>query len=383
MIASASKEESTRLWLTSLFREKFGTCATLFGVPGRVNLIGEHTDYNDGFVMPASIDLCTWVAAAANNRLRRIRAYSDLYDEKIVLSLDDLYGPPRGHWSDFIRGVASTVQQAGYGLSGADLVVHGDLPPGAGLSSSASLEVALALALTSISGIDLPRLELVRLCQRAEHEYVGTRCGLMDQFAVGFGTVGSALMLDCRSLEYRVLPIPQSLRLVICNSMVRHNHASGEYNLRRQDCETAVKLLQVHLPEVSALRDVAIEDLERHERIFTEQVYRRCRHVVTENNRVLKAWCALEANNAERFGQFMYESHASLRHDYGVSCEELDLLVHLASSCPRVYGARMTGGGFGGCTVNLVRADSVTEFQSRIVQAYRQTTGIAPAVYAN
>ncbi|MGC1961662.1 MAG: galactokinase, partial [Candidatus Sulfotelmatobacter sp.] len=380
MIGSVLNRESTADCLTSLFREKFGTKAHIFCAPGRVNLIGEHTDYNDGFVMPAAIGFYTWVAAGRRQD-RDLRAYSGLYDEKVTLSLDELSGPPRRHWGDFVRGVAATLQEAGHKLAGANLVIHGEVPVGAGLSSSASLEVALALALTRLSGLALSRLELVKLCQRAEHEYVGTRCGIMDQFVASFGGAGHALMLDCRSLGYQLLPMPEDLRLVVCNSMVRHELASGEYNLRRHDCETGVKLLHAHLPGVKALRDIEIQDLERYEHVLPEQVYHRCRHVVTENRRVLKAASALETKDAELFGQLMHQSHASLRDDYEVSCKELDLLVELASHGAGVYGARMTGGGFGGCTVNLVRAECAALFQAHIAHTYRKETGIAPAVY--
>ena len=364
----------------ALFREKFGARACIFRAPGRVNLIGEHTDYNDGFVMPAAIGFYTWVGAGKRQD-RDLKAYSVLYDEKITLPLDDLAGPPRRHWGDFIRGVAAALQGAGCQLDGANLVIHGEIPLGAGLSSSASLEVALAFALTCLSGIALPRLELVKICQRAEHEYVGTRCGIMDQFAVSFSKAGNALLLDCRSLDYRLLPVARDLRLIVCNSMIRHELASGEYNLRRSDCETGVKLLQAHLPAVKALRDVEVGDLKRYQSVLPERVYRRCRHVVAENRRVLDAGIALEAANAEQFGQLMYQSHASLRENYEVSCKELDLLVDLASAVPGVFGARMTGGGFGGCTVNLVRADSAANFQARIAETYRKETGITPMVY--
>jgi len=366
--------------LQSLFREKFGTNSRIFSAPGRVNLIGEHTDYNDGFVMPAAIGFYTWVAAA-NRRDRSLKAYSGLFAEKASLSLDDLSGPPRRHWSDFIRGVAAMLENTGHKLTGANLVIHGDIPLGAGLSSSASLEIAVGLALTKLSGIDLPPLQLAKLCQKAEHEYVGTRCGIMDQFAVSFSVAGNALLLDCRSLEYRLLPVPQNLRLAVCNSMVRHELASGEYNLRRADCETGVKLLREHLSSIHALRDVAIEDLEQYKQNLPQQVYRRCRHVITENRRVLQAAHALESGGAEQFGQLMYQSHASLRDDYDVSCKELDLLVDLASSIPGVYGARMTGGGFGGCTVNLVRAECAAAFQAQITAPYLNQTGITPMVY--
>lgn len=362
------------------FQEKYGASPRIFRAPGRVNLIGEHTDYNDGFVMPAAIGSYTWIAAARRED-HILEVYSGHFDEKINLSLDRLAGPPRRHWSDFIRGVAATLQDAGHLLSGANLFIHGEVPLGAGLSSSASLEVCTALALSSLSGIDVPFLELVKLCQKAEHEYVGTRCGIMDQFIASFGAAGHALMLDCRSLEYELLPMPQDVRLVVCNSMVKHELASGEYNLRRADCEAGVKLLQPYLPEIRALRDVQIADLEAYQQVLPTTVYRRCRHVVTENQRVLEAAKALQSGDVDRFGHLMYRSHASLRDDYQVSCRELDLLVHLASSSPDVYGARMTGGGFGGCTVNLIKTDAASSFKTHIAQAYMESTGIAPEIY--
>jgi galactokinase len=362
------------------FRQMFGSTPRIFRAPGRVNVIGEHTDYNDGFVMPAALEFYTWVAAARRED-RVIEAYSDHFDEKISLSLDELVGPPRKHWSDFIRGVAAVLQDAGYKLAGANLVIYGEVPLGAGLSSSASLEVAAALALSSLSGIDVPRLELAKLCQKAEHEFVGTRCGIMDQFVAVHGAAGHALMLDCRSLEYELLPLQHDLRLVVCNSMVRHELASGEYNRRRADCEEGVKLLQPHLRGIRALRDVSLADLEAWERVLPSTVYRRCRHVVTENQRVLGAAKALQSSDVGRFGRLMYESHATLRHDYQVSCRELDLLVELASSSHGVYGARMTGGGFGGCTVNLLRADACESFREHMSRAYREATGIVPEIY--
>jgi galactokinase len=343
-------------------------------------VIGEHTDYNDGFVMPAAIQFYTWVAAAKRED-RILEAYSDHFDEKISLSLDDLAGPPRRHWSDFIRGVAAVLQNSGYDLAGANLFIHGGVPLGAGLSSSASIEVAIGLALSEISGCNVPPLELVKLCQKAEHEYVGTRCGIMDQFIAVFGAAGNALMLDCRSLEYQLLPIAPNLRLVVCNSMVRHELASGEYNRRRADCEEGVRLLQNFLPGILALRDVSVAALDTWKHGLPATVYRRCRHVVTENQRVMAAAKALRSGDADRFGHLMYRSHASLRDDYQVSCKELDLLVDLASASPGVYGARMTGGGFGGCTVNLLRASVAAAFKEHIAQAYQEATGIIPEIY--
>jgi galactokinase len=366
--------------LTERFQRSYGIHPKIFRAPGRVNLIGEHTDYNDGFVMPAAIEFYTWVAASNRNG-RILHVHSDQFAETVDLSLDALAGPPRKHWSDFIRGVAAVMQATGHTLSGANLVIYGQVPLGAGLGSSAALEVSTALALISVSNFELPPLELVKICQRAEHEYAGTRCGIMDQFIATFGREGHALMLDCRSLDYKLLPIPPDARLVICNTMVKHELAAGEYNHRRADCENGVRTLRQHLPNVLALRDVTLVDLERHRNELPELVYRRCRHVISENQRVLAAADALPSGDLGRFGQLMYESHRSLRDDYEVSCRELDLLVDLASACEGVYGARMTGGGFGGCTVNLVRSDAVDRFQCRIREAYEKRTGKIPDVY--
>jgi len=345
-----------------------------------VNLIGEHTDYNDGFVMPAAIGFYTWIAVSRRDD-RGLQVYSEQFDETAELSLDGLAGPPRKHWSDFVRGVAAVLQAHGCPLTGANLVVDGQVPMGAGLSSSASLEVAIAMALLSVAHGALPPLELAKICQRAEHEYVGTRCGIMDQFVAVFGQDAHALMLDCRSLSYQALPIPSDVRLVICNSMVKHELAAGEYNRRRSDCEAGVRMLQEDQPSVRALRDVTLADLERNKNRLPELVYRRCHHVISEDDRVLSAADALRAGNLSRFGQLMNASHQSLRDDYEVSCRELDLLVALASGCAGVFGSRMTGGGFGGCTITLVRSDAAERFQAGIAESYQRETGIAPDVY--
>jgi galactokinase len=382
MTSSVPTPELTRDRLQARFHELFGTDrgAQIFRAPGRVNLIGEHTDYNDGFVMPMAIGFYTWIAAASRPD-RIIEVYSEHFAEKISFSLDSLKGPPTNHWSDFIRGVAETLQHAGHRLAGANLVIHGEVPIGAGLSSSASLEVSVALALVSLADLAVPMLELAKLCQSAEHKYVGTRVGIMDPFVASFGIAGHALMLDCRSLEYQLLGIPNDLRVIVCNSMVRHELASGEYNLRRADCEAAVKIFQLFLPEARSLRDITIDDLEKYKHALTPTVYRRCRHVITESQRVLAAVHALQSQDAERFGHLLYRSHASLRDDYEVSCRELDLLVDLASSRRGVYGARMTGGGFGGCTVNLVRSDCVATFRTEVARMYSDAMGITPEIY--
>jgi len=366
--------------LSARFQQLHGTRPKIFRAPGRANLIGEHTDYNDGYVMPVAIDLYTWVAASKRPD-HILHVHSDHFGETIELSLDALTGSPRKHWSDYIRGVAAVLADGGRKLSGANLVIHGQVPLGAGLSSSASLEVSTALAMMWTSDFELPPLEMVTACQRAEHEYVGTRCGIMDQFVSTFGRLHHALMLDCRSLDSKLLPTPGDARIVILNTMVRHELAAGEYNRRRADCERGVSTLRRHLPSVRALRDVTSADLQLYQSELPDQVYRRCRHVISENQRVLAAAQALQVGDLDRFGHLMYESHRSLRCDYEVSSSELDVLVELASACPGVYGARMTGGGFGGCTVNLVRSDAVERFQTQITEGYKRVSGIIPAVY--
>ena len=373
--------ESTAETLSSRFEQTYGTEPSIFRAPGRVNLIGEHTDYNDGFVMPAAIGFYTWAAVSPRSD-RAIHVRSEEFNEALELSLQELSGPPRHHWSDFVRGVAAVLQSQGHEPQGANLIIEGQVPMGAGLSSSASLEVATALALLGESRTEVSQFELVKMCQKAEHEYVGTRCGIMDQFIAVFGQEDHALMLDCRTLESEALRIPQDARLVICNSMVKHNlAAAGEYNRRRADCETGVSILRRSLPQVRALRDVTLTDLEAHRNELPEVVYRRCRHVISENQRVLDAADALRSGDLDDFGRLMLESHQSMRDDYEISVCELDLLVEIASESDGVYGSRMTGGGFGGCTISLVQSQAVEEFQRTITQKYKDETGISAPVY--
>ena len=351
-----------------------------FRAPGRVNLIGEHTDYNDGFVMPAALDFSTWVRVAPLEQ-HKLKIYSENFDEQIEIDLDDRNLAARGHWSDYPIGVAVTLERAGYRLRGADLRIRGDVPIGSGLSSSAAIEVATACALTANSGLKIDARELALLCQRAENEFVGARVGIMDQFISLFGQAQHALLLDCRSLEFKLLPLPDNVRLIICNTMVKHELASSAYNERREQCEAGVRVLAQFYPNVKALRDVTIEQLEQHRSELPEVIYRRCRHVVTENARVIEAGEALEQHDLERFGRLMGESHVSLRDDYEVSADELDLMVELAQQVDGVYGARMTGGGFGGSTVNLVREEMADEFRTHVAQGYERGTGLKAEIY--
>lgn len=366
--------------LPDAFRQLYGQPPRLFRAPGRVNLIGEHTDYNDGFVMPVAIDLACWVAIAPRDD-RRLVVRSHNLQETVELDLDEAHPRPRKSWTDYVQGVAVVLKQSGRRLRGANMLIQSEVPIGSGLSSSAAIEVATGLALLSNSGEPMKKLDLARACQRAENEFVGARCGIMDQFAACFGQPGHALLLDCRSLESRPLPLPAEVALVICDSGVRHELAGGEYNTRRAQCESGVRVLARHRPQIHALRDATMEDLERDSKELDEVVYRRCRHVVTENARVLQAAEALEKRDLRNFGRLMAESHRSLREDYEVSCAELDLLEELAGHSAGVYGARMTGGGFGGCTINLVEREQVEEFRRSVSVGYQQATGRLPKVY--
>jgi len=346
----------------------------VFRAPGRVNLIGEHTDYNDGFVLPAAIGFAAWAAVTPGDD-RVLRIHSAHFSETVELSLDGPSPEPRRHWSDYVIGMAAGLEKSGYRLRGADLEIRGDIPPGAGLGSSAAIEMAAGCALAAGSGHEIGRVELARIGQRVENEFVGTRCGIMDQFVSLCATEGHALLVDCRSLDSRPIPIPPAARILVANTMVRHELATGEYNTRRSECEAGVRRLGA-----GALREVAPADIERLAG-WNEVVYRRCRHVTRENERVLEAVEALEAGDLARFGRLMDASHQSLRDDYEVSCAELDRMVELARRCEGVYGARMTGGGFGGCTVSLVDAGRAEEAREKLVHDYGLASGSRPEVY--
>ena len=356
--------------------------AATYRSPGRVNLIGEHTDYNDGFVMPVAIDRHTIVTVEPRSD-RRLVVRSRAYDEQVVLDLDALGHGLTGHWSDYVRGVAAVLERSCHRLGGAELTIDGDIPLGAGLSSSASLEVAVGLALLGAAGIAIDKTALALVCQRAEHEFAGTRCGVMDQFVACHARPGHALLLDTRSLAVEWLPLPESVALVVCNTMVRHALAANAYNDRRADCEAGVKAIAARIRGVHALRDVTPAMLEANRHALPDRIFRRCRHVVTENGRVLQAADALRRGDLAAFGELMAASHRSLRDDYEVSCPELDAMVECADSCglAGVHGTRMTGGGFGGCTISLVDNGLVHEFRDALAKQYRERTGITPDIY--
>jgi galactokinase len=372
----------TPLQLLDAFQARFGTASNIYRAPGRVNLIGEHTDYNDGFVLPAAIEFYCW-AAAAPRKDGKVAIYSENFDETAEASLDSLRPSGEKHWANYPLGMAWALRQAGKPLSGANIYVAGEVPLGAGLSSSAAIEVAAGFALLGVSGLDIDRTELAQLCQKAENEFVGARVGIMDQYVSCYGRALHALLLDCRSLKHRFVKLPVDVQLVICNTMVRHEVASSKYNTRRAECEEGVRILRTALPEIRALRDVTLSQLEAHRGNLSPTVFGRCRHVITENERVRSAVEAFRQGNIKALGPLMQDSHRSLRDDYEVSCKELDLMVEIAMPQPGLIGARMTGGGFGGCTINLVQSAAVSDFKRNVAEEYSRKTGLTPEIYVS
>jgi galactokinase len=372
----------TPLQLLDGFKARFGSAASIYRAPGRVNLIGEHTDYNDGFVLPAAIEFYCW-AAIAPRRDRKLVIHSENFNETVEEAIDSLTPLAKKHWANYPLGVAWALRQAGKPLTGANIYLTGEVPLGAGLSSSAAVEVATGFALLNKSGGSIDRRELAQLCQKAENEFVGAHVGIMDQFVSCFGRTSNALMLDCRSLEHKFVKLPVGVQLVICNTMVKHELASGEYNARRAECEEGVRILRIVLPQIRALRDVTLSQLDEHQQILPPKVVARCRHVITENARVASAVAALQSGNSNALGPLMHDSHRSLRDDYEVSCRELDLMVEIASAQTGVIGARMTGGGFGGCTINLVESAAVSNFRRNAAAEYSSQTGLTPEIYVS
>jgi galactokinase len=366
--------------LAARFERRFGTAPRVYRAPGRVNLIGEHTDYNDGFVMPAAIGLSCHVAAAPRDD-RRVVVESENIGRQAEWSLDEPDPLPRSAWSQYIIGVAALLRRHHPNLRGATLLLASDVPMGAGLSSSAAVEVAAAIALSDLSNIEITPLQVARLCQQSEIEFVGARCGIMDQFIACHGRAGHAVLLDCRSLDHRVVPLPEGVRLVACNTMVRHTHAGGEYNQRRAECEEGVTRIAKRFPEVKSLRDVDMARLETCRADLPQLIFQRCRHVVSEDARTQAFVAALERSDFDKLGPLMAASHDSLRDDYEVSCAELDAMVEAAQARPGVLGARMTGGGFGGCAVALVRDDAVESVRREVAKAYSERTGMNPDIY--
>jgi galactokinase len=360
---------------TQLFQERFHSPPThISSAPGRVNLIGEHTDYNDGYVLPLAIDRHTAVAAGPRQD-RIFRAFSDNLQSSFRAPVDDLIPRKRPAWSNYVKGIAILLQRSGAALSGTNICIKGTIPRGAGLSSSAALEVATAHVLHALNNLTQSQMDLIHLCQKAEHEFAGVLCGIMDQYVTTLARRGSALLLDCRTLEVEQIPFPSELRLLIIDTGVRRRLSSSEYNTRREECSAALGELQKVLPEIRALRDITLEELSRHAKLLPQILQKRARHVVSENQRVMRATQALKQTDVNELGKLLYESHMSLRHQFEVSCKELDALVDICAECEGVVGARMTGAGFGGCVLCLLREDAVTEVLSRVELEYPALTG--------
>lgn len=370
--------------MLNAFNNVFGeaTPQIIARAPGRVNLIGEHTDYNEGFVFPMALEFQILTAARQRSD-RLVRIHSVDYRKTVEFSLENPIGfDAENRWSNYPRGVLSLLLENGIELSGMDLIFTGNIPQGSGLSSSAALEVSVGITLQGLYGFTMDGPELARLCQRAENSSVGMNCGIMDQFISMMGQKDHALFLDCRSLEYRLIPLELGpYRIVICHSGVKHSLVDSEYNKRRRECETGVAVMTRRYPQIKALRDAAISQLNTCRSELDPVVYRRCHHVITENVRVLQSIDSLKGNDLKTFGKLMNESHDSLRDDYQVSCSEIDLLVEFARNFKGVLGSRITGGGFGGCTVNLISHSVIEEFSNQLTDYYQKATGIIPQIY--
>ncbi|WP_234735191.1 galactokinase [Tellurirhabdus bombi] len=343
--------------------------------PGRINLIGEHTDYNGGFVLPASIDK-EIIFAISKKEGTTCEVYAENVGDSTTFSLDQLEKSRKG-WPNYLMGVVDQLQKRGCKLGGFRLVFGGDIPTGAGLSSSAAIECGLAFCLNELYALGLSKIEMVKLSQAAENQFVGVQCGIMDQFASMMGKANSVIQLDCRSLEYQYFPLELNDYLVVlCDTAVKHSLGNSEYNTRRQECEAGVDILQRKYPEVQLLRDATPAMVETCRDEMPAKVYDRCRYMTEEIERVQLACQLLLANDLEGFGQKMYETHDGLQHLYEVSCPELDFLVDQTRSDDNVLGSRMMGGGFGGCTINIVRKDAVDAFEQKLAQAYHEAFGI-------
>jgi galactokinase len=367
--------------LKNIFREIYRRTPRLFAAPGRVNLIGEHTDYNQGFVLPMAVDRHT-VVAAATSELKVIRVHSINLGQHAEIDLNKPYAPGQRHWVEYVEGVARVLREQGIPITSADLVIASDVPIGSGLSSSAALEMSVGYALLQLTGQQVDLVTLALAAQKAEHLYAGAKVGLMDQLASAFGERQHALLIDCRSLERTLIKLKiGDHAVVVCDTNVRHELAASEYNQRREECERGVEILKQYLPNIRALRDVSVADFEAYQSVLPEPIRSRCRHVVFENDRTLRAAEALRNGDLAEFGKLMKQSHESLRYDYEVSSRELDLMVEIALAQKGVIGARMTGGGFGGSTVNIVQRNVLDEFSENVRRIYNERTGNQSSIY--
>lgn len=366
--------------ITEKFQELFGSSQLTVRSPGRINLIGEHTDYNEGFVLPAAIDKEIYFAFAKNNG-KECRIFSYDYGEMNTFSLDDFSPVPQG-WINYIMGVVAQLQADGHRIEGFDCVFGGNIPIGAGLSSSAALENGVCLGLSSLFELNLDKLSIIRYSQKAEHEYAGVACGIMDQFASMMGKAAHAIRLDCRSMEYIYFPLDlEEYQFILCDTKVEHALADSEYNQRRSECELGLTAVQNFYSGIISLRDVTYEMLDTVRVEVPPVVYERCSYVLEENDRLLKGCELLKKGDFEGFGKLMYGSHDGLSKKYEVSCRELDFLVDFTREREEVLGARMMGGGFGGCTINLVKREQKEKLQAEITAAYYEQFMRSPEIY--
>jgi len=367
--------------IIELFQEHFRTDTTpaVYRAPGRVNLIGEHTDYNLGYVFPIALEMACYVAIAPANH-EKLRVYSCDMNEEFALEAAKLpQATPTHKWHDYVVGVGRELVSAGVTIQSADLCIKSMVPAGSGLSSSASLEISTALAL--LGDRPMKPLEIALLGQRAESGFVGMPCGIMDQYASVFGQAGAAIQIDCRSQNHQYVELPQNVSILAVNSMVKHELGTSAYRERVAECQAAVAAIRKIEPEVHSLRDVPLATFERIQEKVPVTPRKRARHVISETQRVLDFAAAARANDLPEMGRLFIESHRSMQHDYEITCEEIDFLVDRAIKLPGVYGARMTGGGFGGCTVNLVAPERVADFREALVKTYQERFHIIPAFY--
>ena len=366
-----------KLALISSFRQHFNKEPLVVFAPGRINLIGEHTDYQEGFVFPAAIEQGTWVALARNDQ-KICRAFSLNYVQEFSFDLKSM-APKKGHWANYIMGMCTQFLQAGYPLGNFDLVVGGNLPSGAGLSSSAALSVAIGLGIAEVFSFKIPRKNLALYAQKAEHLFAGVNCGIMDPYASAFGVPHHALLLDCRTVTHQEIRVQlEEYSLLLCNSKVSHTLADSAYNQRRASCEKSVEILQRNFPTLRTLRDLVVNDLTQVKKLLPEELYPKVKHVVSECARVQQAASALQKGDLVEFGKLLQASHESLRDDFKVSCPELDFLVDQSKLTSGVLGARMMGGGFGGCLLAVVKSTEIPQFKTKIQEAYQNTFDSTP-----
>ncbi|MBR6278513.1 MAG: galactokinase [Bacteroidales bacterium] len=367
--------------ITEKFKELYGVEPLLIRAPGRINLIGEHTDYNEGYVLPCAVSPAIYFAMS-NREDGKVCLNSYDYGSYCEFKIDQK-DRPKEQWASYLYGITQIIQEKGYKISGFNCVFGGDVPVGAGMSSSAALESGLCLGISQLNNLNLDKMEMAKIGQRSEHEYVGVKCGIMDQFASIFGKQNHCVRLDCRSLKYEYSKLEmKDYIFVLTDSKVKHSLASSEYNTRREECAAGVKAIQTKFPNINSLRDATIEQLNAVVGEITDTVYNRCKYVIEEDSRVIEACNALNNNDLVKFGNLLYLSHNGLSKMYEVSCKELDFLVDQTKKMDYILGSRMMGGGFGGCTLSLIKADKLQEYKSVIAPLYKEKFGIECKFYA-